>query len=490
MVAASRRLVDPYGRPLVSSERQRRFRAARQLMARHDASITNDDNRRHWANADGLSPAAAASPERRAILRNRARYECQESNSYAKGIVLTLANDTISTGPRLQVMTKDRDANRRIEQAFNRWARAAKLSRKLWTMKLSKTVDGETFALQKENERLPTPVKLDLSLVEADQISTPTLTWRPNEIDGIRYDENENPVEYHLLKAHPGADRGIPGSFTHYDPIAARHVIHWFREDRPGQRRGFPEVTAALPLFALLRRFTLATIAAAETAAEFAGVMFTDSPANEDPADVEAMDAIELEMRAMLTLPAGWKMGQVKAEHPSTTYEMFRNAILNEIARCVNMPFNKASGNSAGYNFASGRLDHQTYFEAIDVERADCEIEVLDPILMWWLDEAGLIEDLLPGGLGPLGDLPHTWRWPAHRHVDPLKEANAAATLWERGLLTDDEYLLGEGVDPEEHYQQLEEQLDRRRRLGLPVPGEKERDPAPVDTTDNAEEDS
>src|SRR5688572_4419085 len=60
------------------------------LRARYDAAATNDDNRRHWGNADGLSVNAANSPEVRRVLRNRARYEVA-NNSYAKGICLTLA---------------------------------------------------------------------------------------------------------------------------------------------------------------------------------------------------------------------------------------------------------------------------------------------------------------------------------------------------------------------------------------------------------------
>jgi len=53
----------------------------------------------------------------RRVLRNRARppnYEVA-NNSYAKGMggVLTLANDTIGTGPRLQMLTEDADANAR-----------------------------------------------------------------------------------------------------------------------------------------------------------------------------------------------------------------------------------------------------------------------------------------------------------------------------------------------------------------------------------------
>jgi capsid protein len=70
------------------------------VRAKFDSAQTNADNRRHWANADGLSADAAANPEIRRILRNRARYEVA-NNSYARGIVLTLANDVIGTGPQL-----------------------------------------------------------------------------------------------------------------------------------------------------------------------------------------------------------------------------------------------------------------------------------------------------------------------------------------------------------------------------------------------------
>ena len=43
--------------------------------ARYDAALTNPDNHRHWALADGLSADAAASPAVRRTLRNRSRYE-------------------------------------------------------------------------------------------------------------------------------------------------------------------------------------------------------------------------------------------------------------------------------------------------------------------------------------------------------------------------------------------------------------------------------
>ncbi len=56
------------------------------------------------------------------------------------------------------------------------------------------------------------------------------------------------------------------------------------------------------------------------------------------------------------------------------------------------MPFNVAPGNSSGYNYASGRLDHQTYFKSIRVEQSQITRTVLVRILHAWLREAILIE--------------------------------------------------------------------------------------------------
>ena len=72
------------------------------LQAKYDAAQTTRENIRHWIMADGLPADAAANSDVRKKLRERSRYEVA-NNSYAKGIVLTLANDCVGTRPRLQV---------------------------------------------------------------------------------------------------------------------------------------------------------------------------------------------------------------------------------------------------------------------------------------------------------------------------------------------------------------------------------------------------
>jgi len=447
------------------TRRSRRTSVGRTLIvrAKFDSAQTNADNRRHWANADHLSADAAANPEVRRILRNRSRYEVA-NNSYARGIVLTLANDVVGTGPKLQMLTEDGQTNRQVEAAFAAWARAVDLPGKLRTMRMARAQDGEAFAVLFSNDELDSPVKLDLKLIEADQVATPSAQIRPapNVVDGIVFDAFGNPLEYHLLKSHPGAGGGA-GSLA-FERVPAHSVIHWFRTDRPGQRRGLPDLLPALPLFGHLRRYTLAVILAAESAANVAVLMKTGAPAGGEAAEVEPMTEMEFAPNMAVFTPEGWEPSQIKAEQPATTYDMFKREILNEIARCLNMPYNIAACNSSGYNYASGRLDHQTYFKSIRVEQSHLEAVVLDRILDAWLAEALRV-------LGATSEdgfaAAHQWFWDGHEHVDPAKEATAQEKRLRNNTTTLAAEYARQGKDWETELRQRAKETALMNELGL-----------------------
>jgi len=436
-----------------------------ELRAKFDSAQTTPENRRHWANADHLSADAAANPQVRRILRNRARYEVA-NNSYARGIVLTLANDVIGTGPRLQMLLgdgKNQGANQTVEREFAAWAKAVDLAGKLRTMRMARAQDGEAFALLCTNGGLWHPVQLDLRLIEADQVTTPGFVLpATGAVDGIVFDEHGNPKEYHVLKMHPGAQLVSAG--LEYDKVPADAMVHWFRADRPGQSRGLPDILPALPLFAQLRRYTLAVIAAAESAANIAIFMKTNAPAGGEAAEVEPMATMEFEPNMAIFGPEGWEPAQIKAEQPTTTYGEFKGEILNEIARCLNMPYNVAACNSSGYNYASGRLDHQTYFKSIRVEQAHLEAVVLDRILDAWMAEAVKVFDLQG-----FDDWPHQWFWDGHEHVDPAKEATAQATRLASHTTTLAAEYARQGKDWETELRQRAKEVALMKELGLPV---------------------
>jgi len=417
------------------------------IQAGFDSALTTGDNAAHWSMADGLAADAAASPGVRHTLRNRSRYEVH-NNCYARGVGESIANDFAGTGPRLHIDDERFSAAVRadLEAKFSAWCAAINLPEKLRVMRKARRQDGETFALKITNPKLAHPVKLDLKVIEADRVRFVDIQMLLSlSVDGIRFDEHNNPVEYNILRVHPGFwsyATGFVGFPTDFDTWDASRVIHWFRQDRPEQHRGLPELMAALPLYATLRRFTQATLDAAETAADFAVLLHTTSAAD-DSETFSPFSAVPLQRRMMAALPEGYQATQMKPEHPATTYPQFKKEIIAEIGRCEGVPYNVVAADSSNSSFASGQLDHKIYFRPREIERAQANALILDNLLAEWLYEAAVIEagedsrPYLPQELRVRGaSLSHSWHWDSNELGDPLKLAAAKSTDLKNGLTT------------------------------------------------------
>lgn len=398
--------------------------------ATYDAAVTTSENAAHWSAADSLSANASINPFVRAIVRQRARYEFQ-NNTYCSGMLHTYAQDVVGEGPGLEILLPDEDHNAAIERRFEQHMRAIRLAPKLRTAILTRKRDGAVFLQRFTNYGLDHPIPLDLLLIEDDQVATPGFGISPDQItDGIVYDDFGNPVQYHVLKRHPGEIYGFPrAGETTFDKedVRAEHMRHLFTVERPGQRRGVSEIAAALALYAQLRRFTLAVIAAAETAADMAGIIKSNLPPDPDDPDVQRldpMDQVEIIRRSLVTLPDGHEMQQLRAEQPATTYEMFKREIVAEIARVLNMPYLVACGNAGSSNFASAQVDLQGYDRTLQIERDDLEGDVLDWHFDAWYAEAIRIPGYLPDGCPrEARDVPRGWLWIGREHADPNREA-------------------------------------------------------------------
>jgi capsid protein len=227
-------------------------------------------------------------------------------------------------------------------------------------------------------------------------------------------------------------------------------------------------VSPSLPLFANLRRYTLAVVAAAETAANHAGVMQTTVPPNGEASEVEAGATLTIERNQMTALPEGWTLSQMKAEQPTGTYGEFKHEIINEAARPLNMPFNIAAGNSSGYNYSSGRLDHQTYFKSVGIEQDDLEIEALDRIFDAWIAEAILIEGYLPQAARAVGmEFDHEWFWDGVGQLDEVKSATAQEKRLANLTSTLADEYAREGKDWETAVEQIAREDKKLSDLGI-----------------------
>ena len=443
--AASKRKTVDFGKPVRAS---------------YDAARSTSDNGNLWLYADALSAATANDPATRKIIRERARYEVA-NNSYADGMVDTIVSDLI--GPWVTIKLGTSDLARQDEKDFQRWALKSKFWQKLHQMIRAKKVDGETFALLTTDKKLPTPVKLNVVPIECEMVESYFLQPDENEIDGIRFDDNKNPIAYRVLKHHPGDYRAYLKSKAG-EWIDAKYVLHFFAANRPGQVRGVSELTPSLALFGQLRGYTVSVLEAASRAAEIAGVLETDLvPDSEDgqcAADVEPGSIIPAGRNKIVSVPEGWKMNQFKAEQPTTTYPMFKREIIGEMGRCVNLPLNIAACDSSGYNYASGRLDHQTYDRNNETERFFIGTELLDRVWSAYLQEYAAVNRLSPKQIEEI-DIAE-WFFTSRDHVDPGKEADADDTRIRNGTLTYSAYYAKKGLDgAQETAQWMKEQIDR-----------------------------
>lgn len=446
--SAIRRLFRP--RPSVRDVTEYLAKLDRRINATYDAARTSDDMAAYWANADAFDADSANSRGVRETLVRRSRYETA-NNGFSDGIASTYATDLVGTGPQLRMQTNSPAFNQLVERQWFLWCQAVKFRRKLWCMAHAKHVDGEAIAVMRRNPRVNHPVKLDLVLYETEQCQTPHLAFgERGRIDGIEFDEFGNPTFYDILPQHPG-------SATNYtidqipERVPARFVLHWFKMRRPGQHRGVPECASTLNLGACFRRGRISTLLTWEKIAKWT-LFFKTMFEPEELQGFPPLSSIDIADGMATNLPNSIEPYQLKAEQPGPTYEAAHKLWLNEQGRPKAMPLNKVMCNSADYNYASGRLDHQTYYSELDVDREDGNDTVLDVAFDVWFDSAIRVFGWLGGDpevVGPAARF-HTWDWPRHRVADVEAEANANRTKLESGQIFPHRLFSDMGLDFED----------------------------------------
>jgi capsid protein len=461
------RIVDERGRPFA--------RPARRLHAKYDSAQTVTDNIRHWAWADSMSADAANSSTVRKTLRERSRYEVA-NNGWARAMVETLAHEVIGTGPRMQILTGNPDADAWIEVNWWKWAyRKVHLGRKLRTMRKAKAQDGEAIGLYVTNPRLG-DVQLDLREIETEQCATPTVTLDDNQVDGIDLDELGNPLRYRILKHHPGADSYAWTDAEIDPPPRAEEVMHVFRRDRPGQHRGIPELTPALPLFSKLRRYNLAVLQAAENVADLSLLLKTKHPettaynwgtsgdTDNEPSEYKSLDAFDVERGMVMVLPEETEPFQIEPKQPVTTHVEYVKSVLAEGFACVCMPYSVGAADSSDENFASGKLTRLGFKRAVQVERRlDWDPEVERLFWAWFAEAKFALPVQFRGQMLPLDQWQVLIYWDGVEDIDPEKAARARKAELESGQTSYPSMYAEKGQDWET------EQNNQAKALGLTI---------------------
>ena len=140
-------------------------------------------------------------------------------------------------------------------------------------------------------------------------------------------------------------------------------------------------------------------------------------------------------------------MDELYVKAPIATYADFKKEMLSEIGAAMGIPYAIVAGTSAGYTYASAKLDHQTYFRVLRNERGFVEDSVLNRLFALWLREWSLSHPDMGGAQssatasqpsidGRSATVPHSpfpvplistwnaaWLWPMFDNIDMLTAA-------------------------------------------------------------------
>jgi capsid protein len=464
----------------------------RKLQAHYDSATTTDENRRHWAEARDNTPTTVNTREHRRKMRIRARYE-HDNNCYCSGMVSTLSKDVVgAVAPKLQLMSDNRDFNSFVEDEWRKWSenRTVNLTHKLKLLDSTKIVEGEGFLAFQSDDQTERETKYSINpqVLSSSRVTDPHAFQNKFNFEGDIY--NDDGVLISLKSGRPegyvvsNVASEVYGSVSILNVgnfVSSRYMHQWFIPTRPHQFRGISEIQAALTKFSNLRRYSLATIMAAEFAACLAGVMKTSQQLQDGPAAVKDYSKIELVRNMLISLPDGWEAQQFEPKQPIAGYADFINTELREIGRLLDIPRGVMLGDSSAYNYSSARMDYQGYDDRIEYIRSQLNIIILDPLFREWYLEFlmvnlsnpnPIIQSLIRSNIqydeNGLPFIPrHTWQYTKRQSIDPGKDADAAITRMKSGLSNLAIEAGNLGYDWEELLETYKKIIERLSELGL-----------------------
>lgn len=406
--------------------------------------------------------------------RARLRAWCKKEyldNPYARNAARNFALGVYGTGPSLQVMTQDEALNTKIEAIFRTWRKKTQLDWKFHVALNSLFYDGEAFFYFFHTPTIPGG--LNVELIESRRVREPyDGHWDVNRLEGITYNEFNEPVLYCVQKETINPMFGRPEEFT---MVPADFMLHFFLDDVVNQKRGLPLLQSVLQTLAGLQRISQASLNAWELAAKMNLIVQTGMDAYEflrcvpkgydedSEALVEAFKTIPVpEDGGMTFLASGMSVNQVKNEHPNSQFHENKMTYLSEIGAGVGEPRNIITGDSSSYNFSSAQLDNQFFTRwggAVQGKIQTLLNRILTVSLVSHATQYPEIQQLAQ--ICDLENIPAEWFFPnVLEGIDRMNNAGSEVALLQSGLMTHWEYCKRHGLDYEKHIAQLKREKE------------------------------
>lgn len=457
----------------------------------------------NWQPMDGSADEAIL--QDLPTLRARSQ-DVVRNNADAAGIVTTMVCNVVATGIRLQArpmwsevmqqadgLTEELvSATAPVQEAlFNRWSPWADAAGRLDFFEMqeqverSMLVDGEVLAVRQMLEEERRPFKTAVELIEPSRLATPTDKISDASIrGGVQIGQHGEPVGYWIQK--PGQITTNSDAFTFIPRIDEAtglvNVLHLFHQERPGQTRGVPMLSAQLDLCEHIERYVEAEVVAARSAACNGLIVKTPDPFSAAAANAsitqtgaDGTERIEnLQPNMVHYLLPGQDISTFQVDRPGTQFEGFLTVMQRRFGTAWGLPYELIAKDFSKTNYSSARAALLQAYRLFRYRQAWLSRKFCQPVYEWVMHEAAAKGELPIDVVSfvMFADLLTVAHWvpPGWEWVDPMKEASAAEKSMGNYLSSLQLEASARGQDWEQVLEDEARVLAKMNELGLPIP--------------------
>ncbi len=284
--------------------------------------------------------------------------------------------------------------------------------------------------------------------------------------NGIEFDALGRPLAYHFRKPLSQVENGT-FTFSDFDRVPARDVVHVFRRDLPGQVRGISPLATVLSDIHHADNLDRSMLTRANIASNTLGFVTN--------ADAEPKSAFtERDSEAGMLIDLGNKeFMQSGIDYPDSSYDVFQKAILRRIASGLGVSYNNLAADLTSVNFSSIRQGLLNERAAWEGWQATFISQFAQPVFRAWLEWSLLTGKILSayGNALPADKLEkfaevkfvgRRWTW-----IDPVSDMTAAEKALAMKIKSRSKIIRELGGDPWTEWSEISEENAEMEALGL-----------------------
>lgn len=424
------------------------------------------------------------------ILVARSREQAR-NNDYAASFLRMVAQNVIGPqGIRLQSQARSADgrtldtaANDAVEAGWGAWGAAENCDvagRQSWRQiqkqcATTQARDGEYF-LRMVYGRDAGPWGFALQAIDPQRCPVdydvgpaPDGTFVRH---GIKFNKYGRPLGYFFSTTDEGtADYFYGGRALMF--VSADEIIHGYRIDIVGQKRGLPWMATAMWRLNMLGGYEQAALTNAQIAAKQSG-FFTWKEGYGTELDDDEEITMEVEAGVWRELPEGAEVVPVQPQYPVGELQPFRKEMLRAAAAGLGVAYNNFAQDLEGVNYSSirqGTLDEREGWKEVQEDLID---DLHRRVFAAWLPVALLAGRIVTtdGKRLPAADLtrlnapswqPRRWQW-----VDPNSDVKAAVEMKNNMMGSFSQYIRDQGRDPQTVWREIAADIEGMRAAGIP----------------------